>query len=193
MVASFSKRARLATDQNRPGVENSRTSTAWRRGASGAPRRAAWRATFTGSRPPTRRRPLQHEGDSGGLLWLGPPRGLATPPPRRSVVAERSLRIACLVPVADGIGACSDAQRSSRAGEQRSRTRMTFAAPVPFTGSDTGPSETATTRKERRACRERPERDGVRRDDEPRGWTVNEIPTTPGSLPTVGSRSYGLY
>jgi hypothetical protein len=83
-----------------------------------------------------------------------------------------------LVPVADGIGTCSDAQRTSRAGEQRSR--RAFAAPVFFTGSDTGPSggrqhaegeasapRTAGTR--RCPARQRPE--GM-------GWTVNEIPST---------------
>ena len=64
MVGCFLQLTR-ATDQNRPGVENSRRSTAWRRAASGAPRRAAWARA---SRAHCHRRPRQHDGDSGGIL-----------------------------------------------------------------------------------------------------------------------------
>ena len=136
-------------------------------------------------------------GDPGGILLRAVTRATKricnTTAAARSVVAERSLRIACLVPVADDIGACSDAQRSSRAGEQRSRTRTTFAAPVPFTGSDTG---TSGGRQHAEGEASVPRTAGTRRcpaRQRPEGWTVNEIPSTPGSLTTVGSRSYGRY
>ena len=76
-------------------------------------------------------------GDSGGILLRAVARATKricnTTAAARSVVAERSLRVAGLVPEADGIGACIDAQRTSRAGEQRSR--RAFAA-----ASDSGPS-----------------------------------------------------
>ncbi|PUZ58569.1 hypothetical protein GQ55_5G519700 [Panicum hallii var. hallii] len=72
-------------------------------------------------------------------------------------------------------GACSDAQRLSRARDQR--PGRAFAAPLPFTGNASAP-RTAGTR--RYPARRRPQ-----------GWTVNEIPSTPGSLRTVGSRLCG--
>ena len=52
--------------------------------------------------------------------------------------------------------------------------------------------EDASTRKEAGV----PRTAGTRRcpaRQRPKGWTVNEIPSTLGSLPTVGSRSYGPY
>jgi len=82
----------------------------------------------------------------------------------RSVVAERSLRVAGLVPVADGIGAYRDAQRA-RFGLESSGG----GGPSPPRQAMPDLQEDASTRKERRACRERPEGDGVRRDNDPRG------------------------
>ena len=118
-------------------------------------------------------------GDSGGILLRAVARATKricnTTAAARSVVAERSLRVAGLVPVADGIGAYRDAQRA-RFGLESSGG----GGPSPPRQAMPDLQEDASTRKERRACRERPEGDGVLRDNDPRGWTVNEIPSTRG-------------
>ena len=106
-------------------------------------------------------------GDSGGILLRAVARATKricnTTAAARSVVAERSLRVAGLVPVADGIGAYRDAQRARLGLASSGRGGPSPRQAMPDLQED------ASMRKERRAGRERPEGDGVRQDNDPRG------------------------
>ena len=181
MIGCFLQLTR-ATDQNRPGVENSRRSTAWSRAASGAgaPRRAAWRASFTGSRPrglgrhppegcgQGHQEDLQHRPPPLGPSWRSTASASPASSPRRTASELASTRSARLGLASSGRGGPSLRQAIPDLQEDAS------------TRKEAGVLRTAGTRR----CPAR---------QRPKGWTVNEIPSTLGSLPTVGSRSYGPY
>jgi len=123
-------------------------------------------------------------------LCPGPqPRGLATPTAAARSVAGGGAHPPRRLPRPRGGRHRSlprRTARTSRAGEQRSR--RAFAAP-----SDAGPSG---GRQHAEGEASGPRTAGRRRcpaRQRPEGWTENEIPSTLGSLPTVGSRSYDRY
>ena len=123
-------------------------------------------------------------------LCPGPqPRGLATPTAAARSVAGGGAHPPRRLPRPRGGRHRSlprRTARTSRAGEQRSR--RAFAAP-----SDAGPSG---GRQHAEGEASGPRTAGRRRcpaRQRPEGWTVNEIPSTQGSLPTVGSKSYDRY